>query len=170
MGCIQLLVMPMPVHSDARQLLASNIRLFLTGGITNDDLLYGYGENKAARLYIQSQDPAVQAVYRRLVITFDTYSEVASIESFGLTNDECREVERTALFLESDLEYEWPDRNMRWFGMLLQVSLTVLTCGYYGRLWAGQYGLAGDESVWPFISRKDYEVQLAKHERSLLNF
>jgi hypothetical protein len=40
--------------------------------------------------------------------------------------------------------------------------LYALTLGWFGRYWRRRIHRGGDESVWPFFSRADYEAALAE--------
>lgn len=145
------------IDIEARRLLAENLRLFLENQITNDDLLYGFDDNKCATIYMKSSDPGVRVIYARCCRTWDTYSRVLKQRDFGeLTAEELEELSRAISFLNSNLPYEWPDRP----GLLtaLKLLLTVATFGVFGQYWTKRYERAGDPTVWPFIRRTDFEL------------
>ncbi len=76
------------------------------------------------------------------------------------------EIARWIVFLHSDLEYTWPDFS---FVPILNLPMNLLTFGWWRRHKKKifeQFTAAGDFSVWPFLTRRDYESSL-KHPRYL---
>src|SRR5215213_6997208 len=65
---------------------------------------------------------------------------------------------RIVMFLRSDSPYRWPRRTG--FGQLPIMVLSLLTLGWFGRFWFRYRAPDGEESVWPFYTRAEYEEAL----------
>ena len=77
---------------------------------------------------------------------------------YRLGRDSRQSVARTILFLRSDMRYRWPRQTGCAQGAALVLSL--LTLGRFGRWWWRHRAPDGDESVWPFYTRAEYEQAL----------
>lgn len=68
-----------------------------------------------------------------------------------------RIVARWILFLQNDLEYEWPFPEGR---HNLRRLIAILTFGVFPRFREPAYKDLGDYEVWPFFRVEDYERAL----------
>lgn len=69
-------------------------------------------------------------------------------------------VSRIILFLRSDLPYRYPiATGLRAVPVML---VSLLTLGWFGKYWLHRQRSGGDESVWPFFTREEYELAKAK--------
>jgi hypothetical protein len=67
-------------------------------------------------------------------------------------------VARIILFLRSDSPYRYPiATGVRAVPVML---LSLVTLGWFGRFWLRRQRSQGDESVWPFFSKTEYEQAL----------
>jgi hypothetical protein len=69
-------------------------------------------------------------------------------------------VARIILFLHSSLPYRWP-ASTGWRG-LFDMLVALLTLGLYRRARKRLLASGGDQSVWPFFTRSDYEAALER--------
>ena len=69
-------------------------------------------------------------------------------------------VARWILFLEGDLEYEWPVVPLVARFALLPFNL--VTMGFVGRMVQRYASRGGDAEVWPFRRRTDYQAALKR--------
>jgi hypothetical protein len=171
------------VDREARDTAAELVRRYC-----NDQLTYRefYGAWPKGR----SEDRAMRAVAGALQEACESSSAGAMVESLQRSPEGLEHITRGWLFLRSDLEYAWPGSDeanpilrsgcaalvlgvvaLGWsirHGWLLTVGL-VLTALGVGLLIPGglienrearRSRAAGDESVWPFMRREDYEAAL----------
>ncbi|HEV7507825.1 MAG TPA: hypothetical protein VGS07_23275 [Thermoanaerobaculia bacterium] len=141
------------VDRDARDKMVLLIRRLVAGRITNDEFEAG--------LPFGSSDPAVMEVYHRGLWSFySDLSEHRLVGSHRLSRTARREVARFILFLKSDLNYEWPCRQL--WKELLWMLAGLLTLGVAGRLYWPWIGTHGEVRVWPFLRKEDFE-QAVRH-------
>lgn len=89
------------IDRDSRNTLAENLAALAEGTITNDQFLQSRPET--------GHDRAVDEIWR---FGDSLYSDIAPYRLVGrnaLSDDVRNVVQRCILFLQSDLEYEWPD-------------------------------------------------------------
>lgn len=141
------------IDRDARNRLAEGIRHLAGGIITNVEF-----EERALRF---SADPAVHAVF--LGGPWFLYHDLMRYRLKGkdrLSPAVRREAARWALFLKTDLPYEWPIERRGLAGSLVWIVVNLLTAGLRARDARRRFAQSGDISVWPFIRRPDYEAIL----------
>ncbi|MDF2478321.1 MAG: hypothetical protein K0S24_3804 [Sphingobacterium sp.] len=169
------------VDLERRKKLAYHLRHLVTGLISNDefeesitdDVSFGwlpeqYYRSKDAKF----DDPIIRPM---LELCWCLYSDLENHKLTGkhqLSDEELKDVARIILFLNSDFEYEWPyfDR----INLLLRFSFkdllfTALTLGqHYGvklnerKEQYEEFKNTGDQELWPFINKEQYEQQLRK--------
>jgi hypothetical protein len=143
------------IDRDARNRLAEGIRHLAMGLIKNFEL-----EEEALS---DSADPAVHAVF--LGGPWYLSHDLMRYRLSG-KNRLCPAVRRDAarwvLFLKTDLPYEWPVERRGFVGAWGFVLLNLLSLGFLARKAQRQFARHGDMSVWPFVSRSDFEATLTK--------
>ena len=136
----------------ARDKFAELLRHLTAGQISNDEF-----EN---RLPLKSKDPAVNKIFWHGA--WALYSDMSTYKLIGecrLSKSSRRDVARWILFLKSDLEYEWPFwRSLHFFPGYL---LIVLSFGLLIPIAKRRLTKCGDQEVWPFIRKSDFEHALA---------
>jgi hypothetical protein len=141
------------IDRPARSRLAELIRGLVAGRITNDDF-----DESGPR---GSHDSAVDAVFFDGAWgLYDDLHEHRLKGRWRLSDGSRYQVARWILFLEGDLEYEWPTFG-GWRRLGLIVS-NLVTLGLARIGWRRWYGRHGDLAVWPFIRKADYEAALGK--------
>jgi hypothetical protein len=133
------------VNSEKRRFASELIAKYLSREITNDSL-----RDKFPR---DERDPALRAIWSNLWLHYsDTHSHKAE-GKHQLTSEVNHLFDRSAAFLRTDLEYEWP--AYKWIG-----SENVLWrfFGFGKRIEQkfNEFKSHGDFEVWPFIRREDY--------------
>ena len=123
------------------------LRSFIGGEITNDDF-----EAQFPRSVEDSAIPAIKANVWML------YSDLRQHKLTGkhTPNAENRAIlERCVLFLETDLEFKWP---------VPKISLTNILTNLWSKVRLEKPApqpSEGDEDVWPFFRRQDYDTYSA---------
>jgi len=136
----------------ARDRFAELLRHYAAGLISNDS----FEDN----LPLKSKDRAVNTIFwNGAWMLYDDTHEYKLSGEYRLSKRAKREVARWILFLKSDLEYEWPPiRGIYGFPYYL---LIILTFGLILPFVKRYLRKAGDEEVWPFLRRTDYDSALA---------
>lgn len=155
------------VDRTLRDRLADAIQALIAGCITN----YEFGDGLLKDGILLDADPSRwpdQAIGPIGYAAWCLYSDTDEYTLSGphkLSLAVRREVLRWVLFLRSDLEYEWPS-----FNPMLSLSgclLSLLTLGISARLQAKRsiatWQRAGEQDVWPFIRRSDYDAVYRQH-------
>jgi hypothetical protein len=136
-------------NADLRAQAASLIRSYLAGSINNDELSDGFPHDKS--------DPALQAIQRRLWFHFDDirthYCDFRAHSAIEVLFRRC------ALFLDTPLEYEWPEL---WHHNLAHPIVRILTGQLFHSKAIQKAKSAGDYSVWPFLRNSDFEQARAE--------
>jgi hypothetical protein len=139
-----------------RDLASKLIHQFLDGAITSDDLESEWPTNKA--------DKALEAIGSKVWLFYDDFHPRRMVGKEAASNEERELLRRYCAFLESDIEYEWPNSNfMRLNGLGALVPLSL------GLLWPIDRWLRernaksdammeahGDLETWPFRSREQW--------------
>jgi hypothetical protein len=138
------------VNSEKRHVASEMITKYLSLEITSDELSDDFPRDKS--------DPALGAIWENLwAYCDDMYSHKA--EGKHQLPEEDRELfERCALFLRTDLEYEWPAFTWISFKWLLW---RVLGRPQRIEQELDEFKTHGDFEVWPFIRREDYAKRLS---------
>jgi hypothetical protein len=128
---------------------ASLIRSYLNGEISNHDFADNFPRDKS--------DSALEAVEKRLWLYYDD----VRTHHCKFPPDSAEEVlfRRCALFLNTSLEYEWPDLSHH---NLAHPIVGILTGGLFRFRAVQKAKSAGNYGVWPFIRKTDFEEANAK--------
>ena len=139
------------VDDIARRRLAELARHLTAGRITNDDF-----EDKRP----SSSERALHDIYfYGLWPLYDDFITHRLTGPWALSPDGRAWVARIILFLRSGQPYRYPRlTGLRAMPVLL---LSLITFGWFGRFWVSHKWSLGDQSLWPFFSREDYERALA---------
>jgi hypothetical protein len=143
----------------ARRSAAVLVRRLRDGMITNDDF-----EREWPR---STDDRALRAIAPTLWASYSDMYPHTLKGRHSLTDCGRAFFDRCALFLDSDLEYQWP-RDGCYAGKGLPRTLVVLSLGLLLPLYIRQkrryaeQEAAGESNVWPFIRRSDYEQERSR--------
>ena len=133
------------VNLEKRRFASQLISKYLSLEITNDDLSDDFPRDKS--------DQAFAAIWENLWGYYDYMYTHKAEGKHQLLGEDRKLFERCALFLRTDLEYEWPPHDWISFKYLLWRLLRR-------RTWIEQkfdeFKSHGDFEVWPFIRREDY--------------
>lgn len=139
------------VDRKARHQLAELLRHLGAGLISNDEF-----ERRCPR---GSNDRAVRQVLDEGAwFLYDDLHEHRLTGGYKLSSSDREDVARWILFLEKDLECEWPV-----VPMVIRFALALLslvTFGLAGRIVRQYASRGGPADVWPFRRRSDYEAAL----------
>jgi hypothetical protein len=137
------------INSDLRVKAASLIRSYLAGKINNHEFADGFPHDKG--------DPALHAIEQRLWFHFDDvrthYCEFQPHSGVEILFRRC------ALFLDTHLDYEWPDLSHH---NLAHPIVRVLTGQLFRSKAIQKAKSAGDYGIWPFLRNSDFEEAKAK--------
>jgi hypothetical protein len=130
-----------------RTALASALRSLVARELTNDEF-----EERTDTLHFS--DAAVAEIYGAAWHLYSDLYEHKLDGAHALDAESSREVQRWLLFLDGDLEYEWPVLP-GWVELLLFVP-NLLMFGMpksvLDRCW---FSRKGDVEAWPFLRRAD---------------
>jgi hypothetical protein len=139
------------VDEIARRRLAELARHLATGRITNDDF-----EDKRPL----SSERALHDIHHYgLWPLYDDFITHRLTGKWALSPDSRAWVARIILFLRSGQAYRYPP--LTGFRALPVLLVSLVTLGWFGRFWVRHKWSLGDQAVWPFFSRADYEQALA---------
>lgn len=132
-----------------RDRYAELLRRFIAGQVTNFEYEDRFDQ---VAIDLDIADPAVDELFR---VMWSTYCDIREHKMTGdhtFEGENRKTVLRFLLFLHSDCPYEWPTEELS--GCLL----SLLTLGLYGKLTKPDpASINGDEEVWPFYRKGDYE-------------
>ena len=141
------------IDRPSRDRLATATRQYTSGLITNDAL---------DDIPVDRRDRGAVAVKERAWCLYDDTYQHRAVGHHFLSKPDRDEIARWIMFLHSEREYSWPDYN---FMRIVNSPLNVLTLGWWEireRKRFDEFMAAGDFSVWPFISRREYEASRAQ--------
>jgi hypothetical protein len=133
------------VDRHARDIAADVLRTFMQGSISNDEYERAFPKSK--------DDPALWAVHEQIWLSYSDLKEHTLTGKHALTDAGRAVFERCILFLQSDLEFQWPPPKIR----LRYAVLRLLGFGWLLRRWEAEEMSIGDVEVWPFLKRAQYE-------------
>lgn len=145
------------IDRPSRDRLATALRQYVSGRITNDDL---------DGIDVDWRDRGAVAVKERAWCLYDDLHQHKAVGKYYLPRPARDEVGRWILFLHSDHEYTWPQLS---FIQIVNWPLNLLTLGWWEqrkRRRLDEFMAAGDFSVWPFVAKQDYDAAL-RHPRYL---
>ena len=143
------------IDRNSRNTLAEVLRHYVSGLVTNDDL---------DDVEVDWRDRGAVAVKGRAWSLYSDNYQHRAIEKHYLQKPAREEIGHWILFLHSDLEYMWPDYS---FVQTYNRPFNILTLGWWElqkKKKFDEFMAAGDFSVWPFLSKQDYEASL-EHPR-----
>jgi hypothetical protein len=132
------------VNSELRVKAACLIRSYLDGKIDNFEFAEGFPHDK--------NDPALRAIEQRLWFHYDDVQ--AHHCEFPLQSDIEMLFRRCALFLDTQLEYDWPEL---WHHNLAHPIVRILSGQLFRSRAVKQSKSSGDYDVWPFLRGTDFE-------------
>jgi len=139
------------VDRASRRRLAELLRQLVAGRITNDEF-----EDRIPR---DSPDPAIGAVFGDGAwCLYDDLHEHRPVGRYRLSRKARHEAARWILFLETDLEYEWPVLPM-WKRLALTLA-SLATLGLLAIIMRRRNSRNAQLAVWPFRTPNAYEAAL----------
>jgi hypothetical protein len=143
----------------ARDKFAELLRHFGAGNLANDQY------EDAAHLILKDadrNDRSLWAVYSAAWFLYDDIRVHRLRDKHALTDEGRRAVARWILFLQSDLEYEWPIRSMiSLSGCLLRICTLGLAGLVLGPINERRLRRIGSWELWPFFREADYQSATA---------
>lgn len=150
----------MTIDRPARDQLSRNIRLLVSGKISNDQFEDGIPE---------TGDAAIMAFAGMTWLLYSDMYEHRLIRRYAIEPSTRREVLRWVLFLDSDCQYRWPKMYLPGLQPLRRIRPTLLRWLSWPNAispeHASQFLAAGDRLAWPFISRAEYKYALKNPRR-----
>ena len=149
----------MMIDRPARDQLSRNIRLLVSGKISNDQFEDSIPE---------TSDAAIMAFAG---MTWLLYSDMCGHRLVGryAGTSTRREVLRWVLFLDSDFQYRWPKMYLPGLQPLRRARPTLLRWLSWPNAispeHAAEFLAAGDRLAWPFISRSEFKHALRNPSR-----
>jgi hypothetical protein len=137
------------INADQRAKAASLIRSYLDGKIDNLKFSDNFPFDKS--------DPALKAVEQRLWFHYDDVR--THYCKFPLHSEPEMLFRRCALFLDTRLEYEWPEL---WRHNVAHPIVRLLSGQLFRSKAIQRAKSAGDYSVWPFFRAADFEEAKSK--------
>jgi hypothetical protein len=144
--------MELDVDKEARKQLALLVRRLASGSITNDQFEDQLPESDESALH----DIFFYGVWP----LYDDFVEHKLKNQWALTKDGKEWVGRIVLFLRSGTVYRYP--ILTGLTQLPVMFLSIITFGWFNTYWLKYKWGDGDQTVWPFFSRSEYEEAL-KH-------
>ncbi len=137
-----------------RNLLAENLRHYLSGTITNFEFM-----DRIEPIY-KTDDKGVRAVESEFWFCYDDLKEHKNVGKRKLPNETEMHIKRFILFLKSDNEYEWKDPK---FSNPFKWILNLITIKRYPKK-SEKNELkneeTGDDQVWPFFRQTEFEKEI----------
>ena len=139
-----------PIDHGARKRLATLARRLAVGQMTNVQF---------ERVLPVGREAALRDIFLHgLWPLYDDFPEYRLVGPRALTREGRAWVARIVLFLHSGQPYRY--RQITGLSQLPVVVTSLATLGWFGRYWRRRQWRDGDESVWPFHSRGEYEEAL----------
>jgi len=146
------------VDRAARDQLALSLRRLVCGKISNDQFEDGIRK---------TEDVAIAAIAEMAWLLYSDMKEHRLVGRHVIDPSDRREVLRWILFLDSDLEYLWPEMRLAGQHPLRRVR-PVLTRWLGWQISAetvARFLAAGDYAAWPFVSRSQYKHAIRQPRR-----
>lgn len=148
------------VNRGKRDLARHLVEKFLAGEITNDDLVNDYPCR-------EKDDRVIVAIYDRLWGFWDDRHTHKLTGKHELTPEARALFERCIVFLNSDLEYEWPPLEWRSFSQaFLRLIGLRRIADRRGDEWTQKVRKIGKWEVWPFIRKEDLGRRSVRSQNS----
>jgi hypothetical protein len=141
------------IDRPARRRLAELLRHLVAGRISNDEFEDAIPHDSA--------DVAIREVFNNGAwFLYDDLHEHRLIGRYHLNRSDWNEVARWVLFLETDLEYEWPVQPM-WKRLGLAVA-TLVTLGLLAVIMRRRNSQIAELAAWPFRTPAAYQAALRR--------
>jgi hypothetical protein len=157
------------IDRPARNQLSRNLRLLVSGKISDDQFEDGIPE---------TSDAAIMAFAGMAWLLYSGAYEHRLVGRYATEPGARREVVRWVLFLDSDYPYRWPRMYLPGLHPLRRVRPALMRWLNWPNAispeHAAEFLAAGDRHAWPFISRSEYKhalrnpMRLAAKPRSSL--
>ena len=137
-----------------RNILAENLRHYLSGTITNFEFM-----DRIEPIY-PTNDKGIRAIESEFWFCYDDLREHKNIGKHKLTDETEKHIKRFILFLKSDNEYEWKDPK---FPNPIKWLLNLITFRIYPKKSDEKEAEnieIGDERVWPFFRQSEFEKEI----------
>ncbi|WP_370677364.1 hypothetical protein [Pleomorphomonas sp. PLEO] len=148
------------IDRSARAQLSKNLRLLISGKISNDQF-----EDTVPT----TEDAAIQAITEMAGLLYGDMSEHRLVGLHSIEPSDRREALRWILFLDSDFEYRWPQIPLPGLTPMRRTRSTfarwLSKVGALSPKQAGRFLASGDHLAWPFISRAEYKHALRHPKR-----
>ncbi len=136
----------------SRDRLALALRRYVSGHIHNDEL---------DCVEVDWRDRGAVAVQQMAWRLYDDFEQHYATGKHQIRRDARREIARWIVFLQSDIEYLWPEYS---FIQIINWPMNLLTFGWWerhkGRIW-NDFCETGDFSSWPFQNAKEVSCAAA---------
>jgi hypothetical protein len=136
------------IDSDARRRLAELARHLASGQITNDEF-----EDRRPN----SSERGLHDIY--FFGLWPLYGDLLThrlTRRWALTPEGRARVSRIVLFLRSGAPYRYP--RTTGLAAIPVLLISLVTFGWFGRMWCRYTWRGGDQTVWPFYTRAEYET------------
>src|SRR5579875_3551490 len=134
------------VDREDRQKACELIERLANCEITN----YDFDDNFPRR----SRDGAIKPIFDNIWFHYSDTHTHKLVGKHALSPEARNLFERCTAFLQSDLEYEWPDCD--WIA-LRRILLRLLGKAHAIERRFEEFKAAGDFDVWPFLRRSDWQ-------------
>ena len=137
------------IDRPSRDRLATALRQYVSGRITNDDL---------HATPVDWRDAGAVAVTEMAWRLYDDTYQHRAVGKHYLPKPARAEIARWILFLHSEVEYTWPRFS---FDQIVNWPMNLLTFGWWERAKARKFSefmAARDFSVWPFVRMNDLDA------------
>ena len=133
------------MNRNDRNLLAENLRHYLSGTITNFEFM-----DRIDPIY-STKDKGARAIEQEFWFCYDEFTEHKNSGKYKLSEETENHIKRFILFLKSDNEYEWKDPK---FPNPINWVLNLLKFKIYSKKTREKETEkieVGDQRVWPFF-------------------
>jgi hypothetical protein len=150
------------INRQPRDKLSAQLKRYLCGRITNREL-----DDTGDDL----PDDGAFAISEMVYLTYSDYPEFHAIGDKRVQGETRKMYERCILFLDSELEYEWPEWHPKprpwfmWLRNLLSSGQAEMKTREAEATEDEAWRAVGDVEVWPFIRRQDYDNALRAPRR-----
>ena len=144
------------MNRNHRNILAENLRHYLSGTITNFEFM------ERIKPISWTEDKGVRAIENQFWFCYDDLREHKNIGKNKLTDETENHIKRFILFLKSNNEYEWKDPK---FPNPFKWLLNLFTFGIYIKK-DNEIEMIdveiGNENVWPFFRETELKKEISE--------
>ncbi|WP_196890170.1 hypothetical protein [Aureivirga sp. CE67] len=135
-----------------RNLLAENLRHYVSGQITNFEFIDNTG------LLDSSEDESVREFCKDFWNAYSDLKEHLNVGKHKITSENEIVVKRFILFLKSELEYEWKSEQRNFIKEIY--NLLTLNFPVNKTKNAIEKNKLGEKEFWPFFKEEDYKNEI----------